>query len=265
MAKDTAELEKWIKEVGSFSLPQFKELPNVELYMEQVLSYINSSLAIFSDDPRKVLTSFMVNNYVKAKIIAEPDKKKYNVNHLGYLLAITSLKSVLSMSDIALLIGMDDDVSSDKSVLYKFYKNMTEDVFHDVGNRTALRVERFYETYEKNKKKDPEQADQYFRDSLGLIAMRMAIQSAVYQQMSHALLQYLAKDMIGDSFDEKDFQPGSHEIRHEMRQAKHAAERVAQIHENAINEKKTLENEKQKDAEKKKAAKKAKKKEGKSK
>lgn len=45
MAKDTAELEKWIKEVASFSLPQFKELPNVELYMEQVLSYINSSLA----------------------------------------------------------------------------------------------------------------------------------------------------------------------------------------------------------------------------
>ena len=88
MAKDTAELEKWIKEVGSFSLPQFKELPNVELYMEQVLSYINSSLAIFSDDPRKVLTSFMVNNYVKAGMIPEPKKKKYDREQIGYLMAI---------------------------------------------------------------------------------------------------------------------------------------------------------------------------------
>jgi len=263
--KELDELRQYLASTKNVTLPSYAELPSIPLYMEQVVAYVNQTLEPLSTKDRQLLTSFMVNNYVKAKIITEPDKKKYNVNHLGYLLAITSLKSVLSMSDIALLIGMDDDVSSDKSVLYKFYKNMTEDVFHDVGNRTALRVERFYETYEKNKKKDPEQADQYFRDSLGLIAMRMAIQSAVYQQMSHALLQYLAKDMIGDSFDEKDFQPGSHEIRHEMRQAKHAAERVAQIHENAINEKKTLENEKQKDAEKKKAAKKAKKKEGKSK
>ncbi|MDD5884925.1 MAG: DUF1836 domain-containing protein [Erysipelotrichaceae bacterium] len=264
--KELHELRQYLASLKGVTLPSYAELPSIPLYMEQVVAYVNKTLEPLSMEDRQLLTSFMVNNYVKAKIIAEPDKKKYNVNHLGYLLAISSLKSVLSMSDIALLIGMDDDVSSDKSVLYKFFKNMTEDVYHDLGSRTYRRIESFYETYQKNQEKDAEKADRYFRDSFGLIAMRMAIQSAVYQQMAHVLLQYLAKDMIGAAFDEKAFQPGTHELRHEMRQAKHAAERVAQIHEDAENEKKAVEAEKQKEAAKKKvAASKSKKKEGKSK
>lgn len=191
MKEDLEKLQKYLDGVSSFELPSYDRLPNVALYMEQVISYVNDILSPLSLTDKQMLTSFMVNNYVKAKIIKEPDKKKYNVDHLGYLLAISILKNVLSMNDISLLINMDEDVSSDKSVLYRFFKSMSSDVFQDVAGKTKNRVERFTETYEKNKQKNPEGAERQLQDSIGLIALRMSVQSTVYQFISEALLRYL--------------------------------------------------------------------------
>ena len=115
--EELTKLKEFLEKASSFELPSYDYLPTVPLYMEQVISYVNSILAPLSNDDKQLLTSFMVNNYVKAKIIAEPTKKKYNVDHLGYLLAISLLKNVLNMSDISLIIGMDKEVTTDKVVL----------------------------------------------------------------------------------------------------------------------------------------------------
>ena len=78
MEKEINKLKEYIQNVIDFTLPSFKELPGIDLYMEQVLTYINQSLESVSPDGEKMLTSFMVNNYVKAKMVAEPQKKKYS-------------------------------------------------------------------------------------------------------------------------------------------------------------------------------------------
>lgn len=190
-AEELAKLKDYLDKAESFELPTYDHLPTVPLYMEQVVSYVNSILEPLAISDKQKLTSFMVNNYVKAKIISEPDKKKYNVDHLGYLLAISLLKNVVNMNDLSLIISMDNDVTSDKAVLYRFFKSMSRDVFSDVAGRAKKRVDRFEETFEKEKDADQEKAERYFDDSIGLIAFRMSIQASVYQSIAQALYRYL--------------------------------------------------------------------------
>ena len=58
--------------------PKWSELPNIDLYLDQVLLYVNrlDSSSIVDDD--KGLTSAMINNYVKNGHLDKPVKKKYN-------------------------------------------------------------------------------------------------------------------------------------------------------------------------------------------
>ncbi len=217
-------LKDFLDKTTSFELPSYDHLPTVPLYMEQVVSYINSILEPLSVNDKQLLTSFMVNNYVKAKIIKEPDKKKYNVDHLGYLLAISLLKNVINMGDISLIIGMDKDVTDDKAVLYRFFRTMSSDIFKDVGGKAKSRVDRFYSTYESNKNNDAEKAAKHLDDSIGLIALRMSIQATAYQLISQALFRYLENATKEESKSKK---AEKTETRREKKHAKKEAQRLA--------------------------------------
>ena len=68
----------YIKEILDFHLPRFDELPNIDLYMDQVLSIIENSLNIFSsENEENIITKSMINNYVKQNVIEKPFKKRY--------------------------------------------------------------------------------------------------------------------------------------------------------------------------------------------
>ena len=121
----------------------------------------------------------MVNNYVKADILDEPSKKKYSNDHLGYLLAITSLKRVLSMSEISMLIEMDKDVSTDKSILYGFFNVMAKDIMQENASKVSKKTGSFVATYQRELSEGNPNAEQNLRDRLGLIALRLAIQADV--------------------------------------------------------------------------------------
>lgn len=97
--------------LNEFHIPRWNELPNVALYLDQVVTLINSCLSpilSFNSDASKkdnaILTKTMINNYVKNNLIEAPDKKKYGKNQLSKLFVICILKQVYSMSDIDNLI-----------------------------------------------------------------------------------------------------------------------------------------------------------------
>ncbi len=225
--EELTKLKEYLDKAENFELPTYDHLPTVPLYMEQVVSYVNSILEPLSTSDKQKLTSFMVNNYVKAKIISEPNKKKYNVDHLGYLLAISLLKNVVNMNDLSLIIDMDKDVTSDKAVLYRFFKSMSADIFKDVAGRAKARVDRFEENYEKEKLEDQEKAEQYFDDSIGLIAFRMSIQASVYQSVSQALYRYLEECKKSEEVDKKVKKKEESEEKHKEKKAKKEAEKEA--------------------------------------
>ena len=99
----------YIKEILDFHLPRFDELPNIDLYMDQVLNIIENSLIIFSsENDENIITKSMINNYVKQNVIEKPFKKRYKKFHVAYLIIISILKKVLSISEISKIINNQD-------------------------------------------------------------------------------------------------------------------------------------------------------------
>ena len=90
---------------GAFRCPRFNDLPALSLYMDQVVYVIEDGMGIFADESERVITSAMINNYVKQKLIEPPVKKKYNRSHIAVLIIVSMLKRVLSISEISALIA----------------------------------------------------------------------------------------------------------------------------------------------------------------
>lgn len=100
---------------SSFSYPKWEDIPNIDLYLDQVLLYVNQVCAPISPDKDKGLTASMVNNYVKHGYLTKPDKKKYQRKQIARLIAITTLKSVFSIQEIAQTLNtLQTQASSDQ-------------------------------------------------------------------------------------------------------------------------------------------------------
>lgn len=89
------------------------QLPDFNLYMDQVLSYMDRQVLPYAEDDE--LTASMVNNYTKSGLVPRAEGKKYGKEHLAYLTGICVLKHVLSTRDMDLLIREELD-SNDHTV-----------------------------------------------------------------------------------------------------------------------------------------------------
>ncbi|HFI2472023.1 DUF1836 domain-containing protein [Streptococcus sp. SS-4456] len=83
------------------SLPYWHELPDLDLYLDQVLLYVNQMTISPDDIEQKKLTAAMINNYVKHKQLEKPVKKKYQKQQVARLIALTILKNVFSIQEIS--------------------------------------------------------------------------------------------------------------------------------------------------------------------
>lgn len=95
------------------------ELPDLALYMDQIISYMPRQLIHFDDG--EVLTSAMVNNYIKDGLVPRADGKRYGPIHLGYLTAVCALKRVLSVRDMKVLISAGEKREKPPEELYAYF------------------------------------------------------------------------------------------------------------------------------------------------
>jgi len=113
------------KNTIDFHIPRWEELPNIDLYMDQVVSFIEESLTVLvpskdKEDNKEVITKTMINNYVKHGILTPPINKKYNRTHLARLIVICILKQVYSINDIDSLIKLALETSGIEISYNKF-------------------------------------------------------------------------------------------------------------------------------------------------
>jgi len=88
-------------ELRAYHCPRWNELPDIELYMDQVVALIDKYAAPFAEDKTmKVITKTMINNYVKQKKIDPPQNKRYNRKHLAFFMVVSILKRFMSLSEI---------------------------------------------------------------------------------------------------------------------------------------------------------------------
>ena len=115
-------------DVNNFHIPRWNELPNIDLYMDQVLNYIENSLKdyIKVESDEKFITKTMINNYVKQGIINPPVNKKYNRLHIAELFSICILKQVYSISEVKSLIKLALEANSAENSYDRFCDYLTD-------------------------------------------------------------------------------------------------------------------------------------------
>ena len=104
-------------------------LPDIELYMDQVVSYLPRQ-SVGGKVPS--MTSAMINNYVKDGLLPRACGKRYHKEHLIYLTAIGLLKNVLTVKDMKLL--LDGEIREGAEA--EFYENFLrgiDEAFDRVG------------------------------------------------------------------------------------------------------------------------------------
>lgn len=94
-------------QLNEYATPTWEKLPKIPLYLDQVVGYLEGELAaLLADEGDKSITPSMINNYVKAGVVAPPLKKKYSQAQLASLLTIHSLKQVLPIGRLRTLYGL---------------------------------------------------------------------------------------------------------------------------------------------------------------
>lgn len=103
-------------------LPKWKDLPNIDLYMDQIITYLNDILGnvIRNEKCEKIITKTMINNYVKQAVLPPPMNKKYTRAHIAQLIVICILKEVYSITDIKNLIRLGLSTSEPSICYNKF-------------------------------------------------------------------------------------------------------------------------------------------------
>lgn len=123
-------LANWLEELDDFEFPDYEKFPDIELYMDQVITFLQRELRVLQTSSLdNVITSSMVNNYVKGKVVSAPIAKKYNREHLALINETCSLKQVLSIAEIKQILDSEYK-DTPKNEAFNSFKNLCKDEFN---------------------------------------------------------------------------------------------------------------------------------------
>lgn len=130
-------IKRIINELSKMSYVKPNEIPNIDLYMDQVTTFMDEHLAdCRRTEKEKMLTKTMINNYTKNNLLPSPNKKKYSKEHMLLLIFIYYFKNILSISDIQSIL---------KPLTDKYYHNSEsinlEDIYKEVFSLEHEQIE----------------------------------------------------------------------------------------------------------------------------
>ena len=131
-------LKNILESFENISYVKTGEIPNIDLYMDQVTTFMDKHLRGASRNPEhdKVMTKTMINNYAKNDLLPPPVKKKYSKEHMIILIFIYYFKSFLSISDIQTLLNPITDKLFNNDSNFKI-----EDLYNEVIGLEAAQIE----------------------------------------------------------------------------------------------------------------------------
>lgn len=179
------QLQEWLNNLTDFSLPEWRNLPDLDLYMDQVITYLERELApLVVENQEKMITSWMINNYVKGNLLDSPVQKKYTTEHLGYMFAICSVKQILSISDIAKLLNYQREETSNAEALYQFFRKAQAEMIHSIAKEANKEIEQYLEHYQGN--------DQKITSFLHNYVFKLAIEAEVKKIIANKILYLIS-------------------------------------------------------------------------
>ena len=131
-----------LKDIEKFHIPRWNELPDIDLYVDQVITLFDNYLSKYIDNDSQdlessIITKTMINNYVKHGLMKPPVKKKYGKEQVATLFVIGILKQVYSISDIQNLIRFAIKTTS-LDIAYNRFCDFLEESISSIffGNKT---------------------------------------------------------------------------------------------------------------------------------
>ena len=121
------------EKIINFKMPRYNELPAIELYVDQVLKYVELTFApleIYSKE--RALTNAMVNNYVKQGVVPRPVKKRYSRVHIAYLMIAYLSKQIFTIDEIAQMIKVQNscfDIETTNNYMCDELENILRCIF----------------------------------------------------------------------------------------------------------------------------------------
>ena len=162
MENDVREyMEQLIEQLNSIDYIRSEDIPNIDLYMDQITTFMDSQLEAckrYEDD--KILTKTMINNYAKNDLLPPPNKKRYSKEHVLTLLFIYYFKNILSISDLQSILNPSTEKYFGKDGLNM--QNVYDEVFDhervesekllkDLGKKYKIAQEMFQDFPEEDR------------------------------------------------------------------------------------------------------------------
>ncbi len=197
MKIDTSDiLNSILKSLDQVDYIKPEEVPNIELYMDQVTTFMDehlSSTKRYSED--KILTKTMINNYTKNNLLPPSVKKKYSREHVLLLIFIYYFKNILSIKDIETLLKplKEKYFSNDSSVkLSELYREVCE----IEKSRIQPLKESIQEAYERSASSFSALPDGGEKDELQLFTFLCSLSFDVYlkKTMIEKIIDELSSD-----------------------------------------------------------------------
>ncbi len=123
------------RSVQAFRLPKYEEIPELGLYLDQAVKYVAQYFAPLQSVS---LTASMVRNYVKQKLIPNPEKKLYYRDQIAYLFFIATAKTVLSLEDLQVFIELQRKTYDMKTAYNYFCMEFENILFYVFGVKDTL-------------------------------------------------------------------------------------------------------------------------------
>ncbi|MGM9858844.1 MAG: DUF1836 domain-containing protein [Bacilli bacterium] len=195
------DVQEWLDSLKEDSIPSLDDMPSNGLLMEQTLKYLQNVLEPYiTDDEEKLITSYMINNYVKDGTIPSPEKKKYTRDHLAYLISICLLKQVVSLDDISFILNLDANSHNDDHYeLFKVYKLYHDKEYEKLSKEFKDDLDFAYKTLDSKLGKPSNEEKQKVYDekllvSLAYIAYKNAITAEAHKILAKKLINEVKKE-----------------------------------------------------------------------
>lgn len=162
------------------------DIPKIPLYMDQLLSFFDESMTAFKrNDDDNILTKTMINNYVKAKVLTSPEKKKYNHTQMMTLVMIYQLKNILSINELKAIVDLrkGEDVQVNRNMVTESYERFIEEEQRQLGEIKAK--------FDEIKMKD--------QDEILDCVMSLVIDASLKKRMAEMLLDHLIEEKKEES------------------------------------------------------------------
>ena len=169
------------------------EIPNIDLYMDQVTTFMDEHLAACRrTDDDKILTKTMINNYTKNDFLPPPVKKKYSKEHMYLLIFLYYFKNVLSINDIQKIF---------KPLTEMFYSNKSEHVSIMERIQTDNLTKDILRRYKASQNLFPEVTDEAEADFLSRFAVICLLSFDAY--MKKQIVERLIDDTLSENDKDK--------------------------------------------------------------